>query len=350
MQNYLAQLIADIQQAAKNLPPKPYYDIPPEAEGIEYVIEWENALAKPMQEWFGIAKENFPPPEKLTDDQLAMMVDELLKLWDAWRFEPILPENLPDEIAYKALTGFFDKPVAWVSEGELQLELCDLNPDDCPFTSEYCMCKDLEDEMDMDSNKIYPENAAEIAILNKEIAEIEAKSENEFLPQKDMDRYVELLLDDMQDAAHGLIGQKKFPDNVEIRSSQSIKELVENPFVTLQELTNIQYNQLPDHTDMDGLQTRKVLRAMLQMLDAFNLKVYYPEAVPHEIKYEALRDNWDNLKIKYLHFSGDDIDLCTGDPTTCPFGEYCHCVEDLPDDKDTLPKKEPPLEENELPF
>jgi hypothetical protein len=43
-----------MRQAAKNLPAKPYYDIPPEAEGIEYVIEWEKAIPKPMQEWFGI--------------------------------------------------------------------------------------------------------------------------------------------------------------------------------------------------------------------------------------------------------------------------------------------------------
>jgi hypothetical protein len=57
MQHYHPHLIADMRQAAKNLPAKPYYDILPEAEGIEYVIEWENAVAKPMQEWFGINRE-----------------------------------------------------------------------------------------------------------------------------------------------------------------------------------------------------------------------------------------------------------------------------------------------------
>ncbi len=95
MQNYLQHLIADMRRAARNLPVKPYYDIPPEAEGIAYVIEWENAEAKPMQEWFGIAKENFPPAEKLTDDQITLMVDELLRLWEAYRFYPNLPKNLP---------------------------------------------------------------------------------------------------------------------------------------------------------------------------------------------------------------------------------------------------------------
>ncbi len=54
MKNYLNHLIEDMHKAAENLPIKPYYDIPPEADGIEYVIEWENAEPKPMQECFGV--------------------------------------------------------------------------------------------------------------------------------------------------------------------------------------------------------------------------------------------------------------------------------------------------------
>jgi hypothetical protein len=49
MQHYLNHLIADMRRAAENLPAKPYYDIPPEAEGIEYVIEW--GLCKKALEW-----------------------------------------------------------------------------------------------------------------------------------------------------------------------------------------------------------------------------------------------------------------------------------------------------------
>ncbi len=36
MQNYLTQLVNDLQRAAENLPVKSYYDIPPYAKGIEY--------------------------------------------------------------------------------------------------------------------------------------------------------------------------------------------------------------------------------------------------------------------------------------------------------------------------
>ncbi|MCK9269424.1 MAG: hypothetical protein WC271_09930 [Bacteroidales bacterium] len=148
MHHYLTQLIADMRQAAKDLPPKPYYDIPPEAEGIEYVIEWENAKPKPMQEWFGIAKENFPPAQRLSHDELKLMVDEILKLWEAYNYEVELPEGLPSNVAYKVLVGFFDKPIEWVSQGTMYLELCDYEPENCPFPKEFCKCKDFNNECD----------------------------------------------------------------------------------------------------------------------------------------------------------------------------------------------------------
>lgn len=117
---------------------------------IEYVIEWENAEPKPMQEWFGIEKSNFPPVEKLTKEELELMVDEILKLWHAYNFDAVLPEDLPVDIAYKVLVDYFDKPVAWISEGTVGIEFCDYDPENCPFPEEYCMCKDFENYMDND--------------------------------------------------------------------------------------------------------------------------------------------------------------------------------------------------------
>lgn len=98
-------LTTNKRQATQNLPAKPFYDIPPEAGGIEYVIEWENAKAKPMQKWFGITREQFPPAEKLTEHQLKMMVKEMLHLWEAYHFYPNLPEDVdplpPNELLMK---------------------------------------------------------------------------------------------------------------------------------------------------------------------------------------------------------------------------------------------------------
>jgi hypothetical protein len=337
MQQYIQQLIADMRQAAVNLPAKPYYDIPPEAEGIEYVIEWENATAKPMKEWIGIAKEHFPPPDKLTDDELAVMVDEILKLWAAYNFYTDFPENLPVRIAYKVLVDFFDKPVAWVSQGNSHIEFCDYDPNNCPFPAAFCRCKDFADETDEPGGGMQTENAGEISVLDKEIKEIEVKSEDEFLPVINMQRYVEQLIVDLQTVAKNFLMPGPIPGTAEQRGAEDTRQLIENPYVTLEELTGIEAVAFPEHIDMDGLQTRKVLRAMLHLLDACNLKVYFPDEAPHEIKYEALRENWNVYGVKHLPLSGDEIELCTGDPMTCPFGEFCNCYE--PSDEMELPDR-----------
>lgn len=217
MQQYLSQLIADITETAATLPAKPCYDIPPEAEDIEYVLEWENATVISIQKWIGIAKENFPPPV-----------------------------NLPAKIANKMLVVYFNRPVAWISEGTLHVQFWGTDPKNCSVTYKFCMCKDFDKESDIHGLNTSNENAAEIAILRKEINEIENKNEVEFLPKKAMVRYVEQLLDDMRWVTDKTNSLERFPGNIAIGSSQSGRELLNNPFVTLEELSSIKFEQLPD--------------------------------------------------------------------------------------------------------
>ncbi|MFW5755590.1 MAG: hypothetical protein ACOCWK_03240 [Tangfeifania sp.] len=341
MNKYIEHLINDMQQAAKNLPAKPFYDIPPEAEGIEYIIEWENAKSKPMQEWFGIAKENFPPAEKLSEEELTLMVDEILKLWEAYHFEAVLPDDLPAGVAYKVLTGYFDQPVAWVSEGTVNIEFCDYDPGNCPFPKKFCWCREFENETadsDMSSGS---DNAAEIAALDREIKAIEDMGPDEFLPEKKMERYVEQLVRDIQAAAKPFVQPEIIPETPENRGVEDYRQLMENSFITIGDLTGINGDAFPEHICMDGLQTRKVLRAMLYLLDVCRLKIYFPKQAPHEIKYEALREYWNIYYVKHLPLSGDEIELCTGDPMTCPYGEYCDCGEEWTDDDDDFPNDFP---------
>lgn len=82
MKNYLNHLIEDMYKAAENLPVKPYLEISEDEECLRGVMEYESTEPKPMQEWFGIDKVNFPAAE-----------------------------NLPADISYKVLVDNFDKPV-----------------------------------------------------------------------------------------------------------------------------------------------------------------------------------------------------------------------------------------------
>jgi 5-methylcytosine-specific restriction endonuclease McrBC regulatory subunit McrC len=49
MEKYLNQLIENMQQAAKNLPAKPYLELSEDDECLRGVIEYESIEPKPMQ-------------------------------------------------------------------------------------------------------------------------------------------------------------------------------------------------------------------------------------------------------------------------------------------------------------
>lgn len=352
MRKYLNLLIEDMHKAVENLPVKPYLEISKDEECLRGVMEYESTEPKPMQEWFGIDKLNFPAVEKLTKEELELMVDEILKLWHAYNFDAILPENLPANIAYKILVDNFDKPVIWVSEGTISIEFCNYETENCPFPEEYCMCKDLENDIDNDlENEISSfDNAAEIATLAKELEEIYKNKSKKDIYRSEIEQYVNQLIEDLNNATEKIISKPDIPDNIDIRSVKDMAELIENPFLTIEELTGISQNAFPDHIDMDGIQTRKVLKAMLELMDAFKIKIHYPAELPFEMKFEAFREGWDTTYVKHLPYSGDDVDFCTDDPQTCPYGEYCDCGKEIDFSDDGPPDLINDDDDFELPF
>lgn len=249
MKHYLNHLIEDMQQAATNLPAKPYLELSEDDECLRGVIEYESIEPKPMQEWFGIDKANFPPAEKLSNYELRLLVKEIIKLWHAYNFDPVLPKNLPARIAYQTLVNYFDKPVTWVSEGIIGVEFCEYDPENCPFPAEYCMCKDFENDINSDADDFEPDlcadNSHEIAIIDQELREI---AENQ-LPGapivNKIEKYVNQLIKDLNSVEEKRTNQPNIPDNIEIRSANSLIDLIKKPFKTLEDLTGISHETFP---------------------------------------------------------------------------------------------------------
>ena len=211
------------------------------------------------------------------------------------------------------------------------------------------MCKDFENDINTDTDDFEPDlcndNSCEIAILDKELCDIAKNKLPGSPPVNKLEKYVNQLIEDLNFAVEKKISQPNIPDNIEIRSANSIIDLIKNPFKTLEDLTGISYSVFPDHIDMNGIQIREVLKAMLKLLDAYKLKIYYPKELPFEWKYQTLAYEWNESYVKDLPDSGYDIDFCTGEPQTCPFGEYCDCGNDEYDfDADEPP--EPDTENN----
>jgi hypothetical protein len=353
MDKYIKYLVEDIRKAAIDLPTPPYLDLDEEMEDLRGVIEYESTTEKPMQEWFKLSKENFPPVEKLDQKQIELLLKEILNLWSAFNFDPVLPKNLPAEIAYKLLVDYFDKPVVWVSEGTIMIEFCNYDSENCPFPQEYCMCTDLNDD-----TKYFGlfDNSLEIAELKQEIEVLLKDKTQIHKTNKKNQKYLNQLIADLDKKSKEALDRPSIPDNIEIRSAKDMKDLVEKPFLSLEELSEINYESFPDIIGLNEIQVRQILIAILQLFDAYKLKIHHPENIPAEIKYEAIVSEWDSIFIKDLPESGDDIDLCTNDVETCPYALYCTCeqemdddlLDDLPFDKDMNDREEEG--EDELPF
>jgi hypothetical protein len=142
MNNYLTQLITDMHLAARRVPKSRI------SEGTfdpDYMMELEESPERPMSQWFGLEKEQFPSSDKLTTEQLQLMANEFEQLWAAYLFEPDFPEGLPAKRRYELMRDYLDHecshwPGGWVHH----FEFCDYDSENCPFGSEFCKCKDFE--------------------------------------------------------------------------------------------------------------------------------------------------------------------------------------------------------------
>jgi hypothetical protein len=151
METYIAQIITDMHLSATRVPKS---KIPEGTFDPDYMMELEESPDYPMSHWFGLTEEEFPPSERLTDNQLELMADEFEQLWAAYSFEPDFPEGLPAKRRYELMLDYLDYqcshwPGGWVHH----FEFCDYEPENCPFGSEFCKCKDFVYD-DFDVNQI----------------------------------------------------------------------------------------------------------------------------------------------------------------------------------------------------
>ena len=84
----------------------------------------------------------------------------------------------------------------------------------------------------------------------------------------------------------------------------------------------------PAMYQIDYDQCDQLNKAIFKVYDALFLElVDKPDDIPEDWLYDVLSTNWDAY-VQYLPKSGMDFELCTSDPMTCPYGEYCTCGED----------------------
>lgn len=152
-----------------------------------------------------------------------------------------------------------------------------------------------------------------------------------------MEKYVNQLIEDLNRVADNPPPEPYIEPPPHLADCPFIAELALVPLKTLEELTGIKQEAFPDMIDLQGDQWQRVNEAIFNVFESLKIELIdAPPDIPTEWLYEVLTTNW-QAEVQYLPSSGMDFELCTGDPMTCPYGEYCDCGEEF--DMYELPEK-----------
>jgi hypothetical protein len=148
MQPYVDYLVEDIQNAERNAdePPNPFSC---NDDLLDHFMEMERrVLEDPLNtfgETCGLTREQFPPFEKLSKQQLKKIVKAFYSLLHSWNLDVVIPKKFPQEERYNFLVPLLDKKTHILKNGICYIEFCEYEPKICPFGS-WCDCKDFLDE------------------------------------------------------------------------------------------------------------------------------------------------------------------------------------------------------------
>lgn len=150
-----------------------------------------------------------------------------------------------------------------------------------------------------------------------------------------MERYIQQLIEDLEIVAKNPFHTPYFETPQHLEEAPEIAELALVPFKSIEEWTGIKQEVFPEIIQLQGDQWERVNEAIFKVFDSLNIQLIdAPPDIPPEILYEVLTTNWDH-PVQFLPSSGMDLELCSGEPETCPYGEYCDCGEEF--DEEEIP-------------
>ncbi|MDR2466130.1 MAG: hypothetical protein LBD35_01950, partial [Prevotellaceae bacterium] len=91
MQLYVTQLLEMLHEAKQNRPSPRYLELPEEMECLRDVIDLEMSLEEEehtMESIFGIEQIYLPPENRLSDEQIRLLIDGITDLWHEFHYDP----------------------------------------------------------------------------------------------------------------------------------------------------------------------------------------------------------------------------------------------------------------------
>ncbi|MCX6272716.1 MAG: hypothetical protein NTU44_16165 [Bacteroidetes bacterium] len=140
-----------------------------------------------------------------------------------------------------------------------------------------------------------------------------------------MKNYIQQLVEDLEKVALNPPQAPYFETPQHLESVPEMAEIALTPFRSIAEWTGIGQEVFPFMTDLEDGQWQQVTEAIFKVFESLHIDlVDKPDDIPPECLYDVLTTNWDT-PVQYLPSSGFDMELCTGDPDTCPYWGYCDC-------------------------
>lgn len=119
---------------------------PVETEDIAHVEQYLYGMELPVSTITGIEQNLFPPPGKLTDDQMALLAKEMELLLNHHNLYPDFPANFPEHFRYPLLCSIWNEKFVPLSFGENHIEFCSYEQSQCPFPGYCTTCDEMKAE------------------------------------------------------------------------------------------------------------------------------------------------------------------------------------------------------------
>lgn len=153
MQRYIEQIIGDLKESKKNVPPDPELENTKNYEDFEEkMFAIETAPSQHKKDVFGVSFEELPPPEKLTDKQIEQLLDAIEDTFEAFNISIEYKDNMPIKLKYDVLRDSFKYDIHIMPGFSMHFDFCDGLCEECKM-ADYCDIKDeiMNDENDMEN-------------------------------------------------------------------------------------------------------------------------------------------------------------------------------------------------------
>lgn len=141
MQNYVNQLLGDLNQQVKRSPSIA------EIDSTDDLLELSKLYSRPkysIANLLEIEQGALPPPEKLNDQQISLLMESIENALTVHQCYLDFPKGIIDRKRYTILRSYWNEPQLICSKSVNTIDFCDYDQDNCVYGREGCECIQLE--------------------------------------------------------------------------------------------------------------------------------------------------------------------------------------------------------------